>query len=86
MPEKKTNIVRKHLADGNHKKALGIAKGFRLGLTKEESAKVNRAYECMVHRGFYEQIGRCPEQEIEAGVSVLDRLYGCHKKLKRGIS
>ena len=76
MPEKKTNVVRKLLAEGKHKKALGIARSFRLGITKEESAKMNRAYECMVHRSFYEQIGKDPEQEINAGIMVLNKLYG----------
>ena len=76
MPEKKTSIVKRLLAEGEHKKALGIAKGFRLGLTAEESAKMKRAYECIVHRRFYEQLGKDPEQEIEAGTAVLKRLYG----------
>ena len=76
MPEKKTNIVRKLLAEGNHKKDLGIAKGFKLGITKEESAKMTRAYECMVHGDFYRQLGRDPEQEINAGMAVLKSLHG----------
>ena len=78
MPEKKTSIVRKLLAEGNHKKALGIAKGFRLRISKEESSQMNRAYECMVHREFYEQIGKDPEQEIKAGIAVLNKLYGAN--------
>ena len=76
MPEKKTNIVRKLIDEGNHKKALAIAKSFRLGITKDESAKMNRAYECIVHRSFYEQIGKDPDQEIMAGIVVLKKLYG----------
>ena len=79
MPEKKTDIVRKLIAEGNHKKALVIAKGFKLGITKDESSQMTRAYECMVHREFYEQIGRNPEQEINAGIMVLNRLYGANK-------
>ena len=76
MPEKKTDIVRKLIAEGNHTKALAIAKGFKLGITKDESSQMNRAYECMVHRDFYEQIGKDPEQEIKAGIAVMNRLYG----------
>ena len=76
MLEKKTNIVRKLLAEGNHKKALAIAKGFKLGITKEDSQQMNRAYECMIHRDFYKQIGKNPEKEINAGIAILNKLYG----------
>ena len=76
MPEKKTNIVRKLLAEGNHKKALSIAKGFRLGITKEESSQMNRAYECIVHRSFYEQLGRNPDEEIKTGIEILTNWIG----------
>ena len=76
MPEKKTSIVRRLVAAGEHKKALAIAKGFRLGTTKEDRDSMSRAYECMAHRGFYEQIGKDPKAEIEGGVRVLRRLCG----------
>ena len=76
MPENKTNIVRKLLAEGSHKRALSIAKSFKLGINKEDSNQLNRAYECLVHRKFYEQIGKDPEQEIIAGLLVLNRFYG----------
>ena len=80
MPEKKTCIVRKLIAEGKHKKALAIAKGFRLGITKEESAKMSRAYECMVHREFYKQLGRNPDEEIKEGIVILKRLYGSYEQ------
>ena len=76
MPEKKTSIVKRLLAEGSHKKALSIAKGFKLGITKEESSVMARAYECMVHGDFYRQIGRNLDEEISAGIAVLKRLYG----------
>ena len=76
MPEKKTDVVKRLLIGGDYKKALGIAKGFRLGISKEDSAKIARAYECMVHGDFYRQIGRNPDEEIIAGMAVLKNLYG----------
>ena len=48
-PVKKTDIVREAVAAGNMKKALSIAKDFRLGISKEQRSLMARAYECMVH-------------------------------------
>ena len=42
---KKTDIVRAAVRSGEMKKALRIAKGFRLNVTKEQREKMSRAYE-----------------------------------------
>ena len=47
--ERKSDKVRRLVADGDFKGALRIAKDFRLGITKEQSSTMTRAYECMVH-------------------------------------
>ena len=54
---KKTDIVREAIAIGDLKKALRIAKGFRINVTKEQRELMTRAYECMIHPEFYRQIG-----------------------------
>ena len=79
VPEKKTDIVRRLLSDGNYKKALSIVKGFRLGITREESAKMTRAYECMVRPDFYGQIVKNPSDTIGEGIRILRSLYGSSK-------
>ena len=49
---KKTDIVRTAVKNGEWKKALRIAKEFRIGITQEQRVKMSRAYECIVHPGF----------------------------------
>ena len=46
---RKSDIVRSLVAERQYKKALKIAKDFRLGITPEQSLKMKKAYECMVH-------------------------------------
>ena len=76
MYVRKSDIVRSAVKDQDWKKALKIAKGFRLGISREQNELITRAYECMVHPGFYMQIGVVPEESIEKGVILLKRLYG----------
>lgn len=54
---KQTDIVREAVKAGEWKKALRIAKDFRINVTKEQRDTMSRAYECMVHPEFYRQIG-----------------------------
>ena len=44
--ERKSDTVRRLTRSGEYKKALRIAKGFRLGITREQSDKMGIAYEC----------------------------------------
>ena len=74
--EKKTDQVRRLVKDGDYKGALRIAKGFRLGMTKDQNSAMTLAYECMVHGGFYRQLGYDLNEKIEKGVGVLLDLYG----------
>jgi len=76
LPERKSDIVRRLVADGEYKKALGIVKGFHLGITREESGQMTRAYECFINPGFYSQLGKDPDIEIAEGVRILKSLYG----------
>ena len=75
-PGKKSKYVRELVAGGNYKEALRIVKGFRLGISKEDSSKMCEAYECMVHPDFYRQLHKDTDQLIADGISVLNNLYG----------
>ena len=74
--KKKSDMVRELVAEGNYKKALSIAKGFKLGFTKEEQSTMIRAHECIAHPGFYCQLGINEEEAIEKGIELIKRVYG----------
>lgn len=74
--KKKSDMVRELIAAGDYKKALRIAKGFKIGFTKEEQSTMTRAHECMVHPGFYSQLGIDEANAIEAGIEIIKRAYG----------
>ena len=76
MTANKSDTVRGLVVNGDYKKALSIVKGFRLGITKEDSSKMALAYECIVHSGFYEQLGTDTVTAIAEGIQVLKNLYG----------
>lgn len=73
---KQTDIVRKAIKAGEMKKALRIAKDFRLNVTRDQREKMSRAYECMVHPGFFRQIGVDIPAAIAEGEAVVRCLYG----------
>ena len=73
---KKTDIVRAAVSAGNFKEALRIAKDYRINITKEQRSTMARAYECIVHPDFYQQIGTDIPAAIEVGVSLVQSLYG----------
>lgn len=73
---KKTDLVKQAVKDGDYKQALKIAKGFRLGITKEQSGAMALAYDCMVHPDFYRQLGKDITKAIEDGKNVVRMLYG----------
>ncbi|KAB2328948.1 hypothetical protein F7731_23635 [Cytobacillus depressus] len=76
---KKTVMAVGAYDNGNVKDALKIAKNFTIGLTRDEHKQIVRGYECMVHADFYKQIGKNPEKEIAAAVTVfLNRIYLPH--------
>lgn len=74
--KRKSDAVRELVAEGNYKKALSIAKGFKIGFTKEEQSTMTRAHECMVHPGFYRQLGIDEEQAIADGIELIKKVYG----------
>ena len=76
MFETKSDIVRRLVSSRDYKKALSIAKGFRLGISHEDSDKMARAYECMIYPKFYDSLGVDLEFAIAEGIQTLQTLYG----------
>lgn len=68
---KKSEIVRAAVQKQDWKKALQIAKDFRIGVTQEQRDKMARAYECIVHPDFYRQIGVDVLEAIEQGKAIV---------------
>lgn len=73
---KKTDIVKEAIKAGEFKKALRIAKDFRINVTKDQREKMARAYECIVHPDFYRQIGVDVMESINIGKQTLTLLFG----------
>jgi len=76
----KSDNVRRLVESGNYKAALGITKGFKRGIIKEDLDKMTLAYECMIYPQFYEQIGTDTSIAINEGVKTLITLYGQNKE------
>lgn len=72
---KKTDMVREAVRQGDWKKALRIAKDFRINVTKSQRDDMTRAYECMVHPEFYRQLGTDIAGAIAKGVEVMKNLF-----------
>ena len=72
----KSDLVRTYVSGGDFKKALAIAKDFRLGITEEERDAMKRAYECMVHPRLYRSIGFDLEAVIQNGIETVRGKYG----------
>lgn len=73
---KKSDIVRNLVALKEYKKALKIAKDFRLGITQEQSNRMKKAYECMVHERFYLSLGEDIQARIAEGIETIVSIYG----------
>lgn len=74
--EKKSDLVRRFVSQRDYKKALALAKDFRLGITPEQSEMMKLGYECMVHARFYRSIGTDVEMAVQNGKRVVTELYG----------
>lgn len=77
---KKSDIVREAVREQDWKKALQIAKDFRIGVTQEERDKMARAYECIVHPDFYRQIGTDIPEAIEQGKAIVKEYSESRRK------
>ena len=73
--ETKTAQAVRLFQSGETKKALAIAKTWRLGLTKPERDALVLAYECMVHPDFYQKLGTDTEKSIEEGCALFAQKF-----------
>lgn len=73
---RKTDMVREAIKAEDWKKALRIAKDFRINVSPEQRKEMSRAYECLVHPEFYKQIGTDIPGAIAKGKEVVSCLYG----------
>jgi len=76
---RKSDKVRVLVKEENYRKALAIAKDFQLGITREQSQKMKKAYECMVHERFYISLGENIKARIDEGIEILVSIYGREK-------
>ena len=61
---------------GDLRKALGIVKGFRIGLSDVDRRTLQIAYEVLQGHGeFYRQIGINPQDVVEKAKAVLKKLF-----------
>lgn len=75
--ERKSDRVRRLVAEGEYREALRIAKDFRLGISKTESDLMKRGYECLATSpAFYRSIGLDVDKCVKDGIEVLVNLYG----------
>lgn len=77
---KKSELVKVAVWEQDWKKALQIAKDFRVGVTQGQREKVARAYECIVHPDFYQQIGVNIPEAIEQGKAVVKEYAKSRRK------
>ena len=77
---KKSDIVREAVREQDWKKALQIAKDFHIGVTQEHRSKMARAYECIVHPDFYQQIGVDIPEAIEQGKAIVKNMQKAHRR------
>jgi hypothetical protein len=71
----KSDKVREYVKNSTYKNALFIAKGFRLGITRDNIDAMRLAYECLVNERFYKQLNVDTEAAIKNGINVLKQLY-----------
>ncbi len=80
--ETKSDKVRKLVAQGEHKKALNLVRGFRLGFTKQERDVLNRGYECLVNPNFYKALGYDLEACTNEAYELMVRVYATESELE----
>lgn len=72
---RKTDLVKKYVANNEWLAALRIASKFNM-LSRSEKKDLVRAFECHHNPLFYEQLGFDPEELKKKGIATLQKLYG----------
>jgi hypothetical protein len=76
MLERKSDIVRRLVACGEYRKALKIAKDFRLGISKADSDAMKLGWNCIQSPDFYRQINVNVEAAKTSAIETVCTLYG----------
>lgn len=74
--ERKTDKVRKLVAEGKVVEALRIVRTFKLGITKQQREVLNRGFECIGNANFYKALGFDTNKCIAEATSLVVELYG----------
>jgi hypothetical protein len=76
MKEKKSAKVKRLLAEGDLKGALGIIKTFPFGFTSEEKRVIEIAYESLIGRdAFYQRLGVDTTEMIARSKEIISLRY-----------
>lgn len=76
MRERKSDLVRRLVREGDYKNALRIASNFKLGISKADQDTMKVGYECMIWPDFYHSIRVDVAEAIRKAVEVVTRIYG----------
>lgn len=68
--ETKSDKVRRLFREGRREEALKIAKGFKMGLSREDRKTLQRGYECLWNPDFYIKLGYDPEKETAKAMII----------------
>ena len=74
METKRSQVIQA-LKNKDYKKALKIAKTFRIELNKEQNSIVTRGYESLTNPRFYKSLGQNIEQNIQDAIDILLLVY-----------
>ena len=74
--ERKSDAVRRLVAEGEYKEALRIASNFTRGISADDHSIMKRGYECLVNPEFYMSMRIDPAKSIHKAIETVSRLYG----------
>lgn len=69
----KTELVKKHISNGEFEKALRIVKGWQIK-NKELGHRIKLGYDCLKNPSFYKQLGKDTEACIKDGIEAMIEL------------
>jgi predicted ATPase len=76
MQESKTDKVRHYVSTEDYKKALSIAKSFKLGFTKDEKETIEIAHELLSgNESFYTNLGYNKDTVVSKAINILKEKY-----------
>lgn len=71
----KTELAVQAFHAGDTAKALKLASGFKLGITKQQSTVLKRGYECLHYPDTYRQLGKDPAACVAEATALFNQLF-----------